>query len=265
MKKQFVILFYLLLLFAVMAGCSGNEAEDGQEGGGEKKEELTVSAAASLQDALDDIKASFEKEHPNVIVNFNFGGSGALQQQISQGAPVDLFFSAAEEKFDKLIEDGVIDSADGFDLVGNDLVLIVPKNSNKNIQSFEDLAQADKISIGTPAAVPAGQYAKDTLDYLNVWESIEGQIVYAKDVRQVLTYVETNNVDAGIVYKTDALVSQKVKIAATAEEGAHAPIIYPVGVIKDSAHPEEAHLFYDYLQNETSMKIFEKHGFKGLR
>ncbi|MGM0792044.1 MAG: molybdate ABC transporter substrate-binding protein [Bacillota bacterium] len=265
MKKQFVILFYVLLLFAVMAGCSGNEAEDGQEGGREKKEELTVSAAASLQNALDDIKASFEKEHPNVTVNFNFGGSGALQQQISQGAPVDLFFSAAEDKFDKLVEDGVIDSADGLDLVGNDLVLVVPKNSNKNIQLFEDLANADKISIGTPEAVPAGQYAKDTLEYLNVWKSIEGQVVYAKDVRQVLTYVETNNVDAGIVYKTDAMVSQKVKIAATAEEDAHAPIIYPVGVIKDSAHPEEAHLFYDYLQNETSIKIFEKHGFKGLR
>jgi molybdate transport system substrate-binding protein len=263
-KKQFVILFYVLLLFSVMAGCSGSKAKDGQEGGTEKKQ-LTVSAAASLQDALNDIKASFEKEHPNVIINFNFGGSGALQQQISQGAPVDLFFSAAEDKFDKLIEDGLIDSGDGLDLVGNDLVLIVPENSNKNIQSFEDLAIADKISIGTPEAVPAGQYAKDTLEYLNVWKSIEGKVVYAKDVRQVLTYVETNNVDAGIVYKTDAMVSQKVKIAATAEEDAHAPIIYPVGVIKDSAQPEEAHLFYDYLQNETSLRTFEKYGFKGLK
>ncbi|MGD6843576.1 molybdate ABC transporter substrate-binding protein [Bacillus infantis] len=264
MKKQFIILFYVLLL-AVMAGCSGNEVKDGQEGGGEKKEELTVSAAASLQDALNDIKASFEKEQPSVTVNFNFGGSGALQQQISQGAPVDLFFSAAEDKFDNLVEDGVIDSADGLDLVGNDLVLIVPKNSKKRIQSFEDLAKADKISIGTPEAVPAGQYAKDTLEYLNVWESIKSQVVYAKDVRQVLTYVETNNVDAGIVYKTDAMVSQKVKIAATAEEDAHAPIIYPMGVIKDSNHPEEAHIFYDYLQNETSLKTFEKYGFKGLK
>jgi molybdate transport system substrate-binding protein len=264
-KKQFVIFLNALLLFAVMAGCSGNEAKDGQEGGSEKKVELTVSAAASLQDALNDIKASFEKKHSDVIVNFNFGGSGALQQQISQGAPVDVFFSAAEDKFDKLAEDGVIDTADGLDLVGNNLVLVVPKNSDKNIQSFEDLANAGSISIGTPDSVPAGQYAKDTLEYLNVWESIEGKVVYAKDVRQVLTYVETNNVDGGIVYKTDAMVSQKVKIAATAEEDAHAPIIYPVGVIKDSAHPEEAHLFYDYLQNETSMKIFEKHGFKGLK
>ena len=266
MKK--LLIYSMLLLLLVLSGCSASEQTkkpvEQNKKVSEKKVELTISAAASLQDALNEITATFEKEHPNVKVNYNFGASGALGQQISQGAPVDLFFSAAEDKFDKLVQDGLIDKSKGTDLVGNELVLVVPNDSKKEIKAFEDLTKTDKISIGTPEAVPAGQYAKETLEKVNVWKGIEGKVVYAKDVRQVLTYVETNNVDAGIVYKTDALVSQKVKIVATAEEDTHAPIIYPLGVIKNSSHPKEAQLFYDYLQNETSMKTFEKFGFKGI-
>ncbi|SDN80713.1 molybdate ABC transporter substrate-binding protein [Bacillus sp. OK048] len=269
MKK---LLFLTMMLFLLtVAGCSGAANEQTKKPEGKKQEapvekvELTVSAAASLQDALNEITANFEKEHSNVKINYNFGASGALQQQISQGAPADLFFSAAEDKFDKLVLDGLIEEAKGIDLVGNELVLVVPKDSTKEIKTFEDLTKADKISIGTPEAVPVGKYAKDTLEKLNVWQAIEGKVVFAKDVRQVLTYVETNNVDAGIVYKTDALISEKVKIAATAPEDSHAPIIYPLGVIKNSAHAKEAQLFYDFLQNENSMKTFKKYGFKGLK
>ncbi|SMQ78626.1 molybdate transport system substrate-binding protein [Bacillus sp. OV166] len=268
MKKRNLIIYSMMLLLLVVSGCSANEQtkkpEEQNQKASEKKVELTISAAASLQDALNEIKATFEKEHSNVKVNYNFGSSGALQQQISQGAPVDLFFSAAEDKFDKLVQDGLIVKSKRIDLVGNELVLVIPNDSKKKIKSFEDLTKTDKISIGTPEAVPAGQYAKETLEKLNVWKAIEGKVVYAKDVRQVLTYVETNNVEAGIVYKTDALISQKVKIVATAEENTHAPIIYPLGVIKNSSHPKEAQLFYDYLQNETSMKTLEKNGFKGI-
>lgn len=268
MKKQYLLFVTMMLLILAMAGCSSNEQtkkpEEQNQEVSEKKVELTISAATSLQEALNEIKATFEKEHSNVKVNYNFGASGALQQQIAQGAPVDLFFSAAEDKFDKLVQDGLIDKSKGTDLVGNELVLVVPNDSKKDVKAFEDLTKTDKISIGTPEAVPAGQYAKETLEKLNVWTAIEGKVVYAKDVRQVLTYVETNNVDAGIVYKTDALISQKVKIVATAEDNTHAPIIYPLGVIKDSKYPKEAQLFYDYLQNETSMKTLEKYGFKGI-
>ena len=269
MKKLYLLLFSMMLLLLVVSGCSTNEQtkkpEEQKQEVSEKKVGLTISAAASLQNALNDIKGTFEKEYPNIILTYNFGASGALQQQISQGAPVDLFFSAAEDKFDKLVEDGLIEKTKGTDLVGNELVLVVPNNSNKGIKAFEDLTKTDKISIGTPETVPAGQYAKETLENLNVWKAIEGKVVYAKDVRQVLTYVETNNVDAGIVYKTDALISPKVKIVATAEEKTHAPIIYPLGVIKNSPHPKEAQLFYDYLQNETSMKTLEKYGFEDLK
>ncbi|WP_223588069.1 molybdate ABC transporter substrate-binding protein [Neobacillus bataviensis] len=261
MKKLYLLFFTVMLLLA-LSGCSTKEQK---EAASEKKVELTISAAASLQNALNDIKADFEKKHPNVIINYNFGASGALQQQISQGAPVDLFFSAAEDKFQKLVQDGLIEKKNGTDLVGNDLVLIVPKDSNKEINSFEDLTKADKVALGTPESVPAGQYGKQTLDELNVWKSIEGKVVYAKDVRQVLTYVESNNVDAGLVYKTDAITSQKVEIVSTATEDTHDPIIYPLGVIKNSPHQKEAQLFYDYLKGDQSMKTLEKYGFKKLK
>ncbi|MGG3563309.1 molybdate ABC transporter substrate-binding protein [Neobacillus rhizosphaerae] len=268
MNKRSLFIYTMILIFLIVSGCSANEQtkkpEEQNQEVSEKKVELTISAAASLQDALNEIKATFEKDHSIVKINYNFGSSGALGQQISQGAPVDLFFSAAKDKFDKLVQDGLIDKSKGTDLVGNELVLVVPNDSKKEIKAFKDLTKTARISIGTPEAVPAGQYAKETLEKLNVWKALEGKVVYAKDVRQVLTYVETNNVDAGLVYKTDALISKKVKIVATAEENTHAPIIYPLGVIKNSSHPKEAQLFYDYLQSETSMKILEKYGFKGI-
>jgi molybdate transport system substrate-binding protein len=270
MKKLPFLFFSMMILSLVISGCSNNEQTKSIKGQkkqevSQQKVELTVSAAASLQDALADIKTDFEGKHPNITLNFNFGASGALQQQISQGAPVDLFFSAAKDKFQKLVTDGLIEKKNGTDLVGNDLVLVVPKGSNKGIKTFEDLTKADDVALGTPETVPAGQYGKQTLEHLNVWKEIEGKVVYGKDVRQVLTYVETNNVDAGIVYKTDALTSKKAEIVATASADTHDPIIYPVGIIKSTTHLKEAQLFYDYLQKDKSMKILEKYGFKGLK
>ncbi|WP_066306504.1 molybdate ABC transporter substrate-binding protein [Bacillus sp. FJAT-29814] len=259
MKKVYYIFSMALLLLLVITGCTHNAEKPAVE-----KVELTISAAASLQEALNEIKVDFEKEHPNIKINYNFGASGALQQQIAQGAPVDLFFSAAEDKFDQLVRDGLIDKENGVDLVGNELVLVVPKGSTKGIKTLADITKVDKISLGTPESVPAGKYAKQTLENLKVWETIESKVIYAKDVRQVLTYVETGNVDAGIVYKTDALMSKKVELVATAGENTHEPIIYPVGVIKESARPKEAQLFFDYLQNEKSMAILKKYGFKEI-
>lgn len=269
MKKLWLSLFSMFMVVILMTGCAANE----QSGATEEKDkqestqdnvELTISAAASLQDALTDIQKSFEKEHENINLSFNFGGSGALQQQISQGAPADIFFSAAEDKFQKLVDDGIIDENNGTDLVGNGLVLVTPKGADTGINTFEDLTKADKIALGIPESVPAGQYGKDSLESLGLWSEVEGKVVYAKDVRQVLTYVETNNVDAGIVYKTDALTSDKVEIAAAAEETTHDAIVYPVGVIKNSSHFKEAELFYEYLKSDAAMKVLEEYGFKGL-
>ncbi|MFP3125365.1 molybdate ABC transporter substrate-binding protein [Ectobacillus funiculus] len=255
-----------IMTAALLFGCSnGNSTSDQtnkKEATPKEKVELTMSAAASLQNALTDIEKTYEKDHTNIDLKFNFGASGALQQQIKQGAPVDLFFSAAEDKFDELVKEGQIDQKQGVDLVGNELVLIVPKDTTKSIKDFSDLsAQADKIALGTPEAVPAGKYAQQTLEKLNLWNQVSSKVVYAKDVRQVLSYVETGNVDAGVVYKTDALVSDKVKVVATADPKTHDPIIYPVGVVKDTKHPKEAEEFYKYLQSKAALKVLEQYGF----
>ncbi|MDQ0220681.1 molybdate transport system substrate-binding protein [Peribacillus cavernae] len=263
--KRFNILFsmfVLVLLFGCSNPNSSSEEENYENTESKEKVELTVSAAASLQDALTEIKENYEKKHTNIDLTFNFGSSGALKQQIEQGAPVDLFFSAAEDKFDELVQKDEIDTNQGVDLVGNELVLIVPKDSENTIADFTDLTtQADKLAMGTPESVPAGKYAKQTLENLKLWDSLHNKVVYAKDVRQVLSYVETGNVNAGIVYKTDALISDKVKIVATADKSTHDPIIYPVGVIKDTKHSEEATEFYEYLQGKEALDLLKQYGF----
>lgn len=266
MKKSLSIIASLTLTGAALAACGNNDNKEESSTTTQKETvELTVSAAASLQDALTDLKKQYESDHKNITITYNFGGSGDLQQQISQGAPVDLFFSAAEDKFDTLVDEGEIEKNDGVDLLANDLVLVTPTENKKEIESFDDLTKADKVAIGTPESVPAGQYGVETLKSIDVWTKIKSKIVYAKDVRQVLTYTETNNVDAGIVYKTDALTSDKVKIVATADDQSHTPIIYPVGVIKNSKHTVEAKEFYAFLQSDDAMKVYKDYGFKGAK
>lgn len=262
MKKIYSLVTTLLLL-ALLTACSNTETS--KESSSKQPVDLTVSAAASLQDALVELQKTYEKEHTDVNVQFNFGGSGALKQQIAQGAPVDVFFSAASEPFDALVQSGDIEKSKQVNLLANELVLITPKDTNNNIQSFKDLTTAKKIALGTPESVPAGQYGRETLEALKLWTRIEDKIVYTKDVRQVLTYVESGNVDAGLVYETDARTSDKVQLVATAKSDTHQPIIYPVGIIKDSKHPKEAQAFYDFLQSDEAMKTFEKYGFKGAK
>ena len=259
MKNFTSLLASMLLLIGILTGCGSQESNTQTN----EPIELTISAAASLQDSLEELQKNYEKEHDTIKITYNFGGSGALQQQILKGAPVDLFFSAAEDKFVELVNKGLINKKQGTTLLTNELVLVVPKENEKNIQSFEDLKKADKIALGTPETVPAGQYSVETLKNMKLWEDVETKIVYTKDVRQVLTYIETENVDAGIVYKTDALVSEKVNVIATAKGDTHTPIIYPVGVIKDSKHAEEAENFYNYLQSDEALKVFKKYGFQG--
>ncbi|WP_026679428.1 molybdate ABC transporter substrate-binding protein [Fictibacillus gelatini] len=264
--KKFLI---SILMFVIMicSGCStpGVTKKDSSSAG--KQTELTISAAASLNDALAEIKSVYEKKHNNVHLSFNFGASGALEQQISRGAPVDLFFSAAKDKLDSLVQKGLIDKKQACDLVGNDLVLIVPKNEKEKVSRFEQLTDNNikKIAIGTPESVPAGAYAKETLQNLRIWDNVQNKVVQAKDVRQVLSYVETGNVDAGLVYKTDALPSSKVKIVRTANEDTHQPIVYPLGIIKSSTHMKQAEAFYRFMQGDEALRILKKHGFKGLK
>jgi len=247
-----------LLLFIALSGCGQEQI------GSEEPIELTISAAASLNEVLTEIESLYEEEHPHINLLINFGGSGSLQQQIIQGAPVDLFFSAAEDKYDELLERDLIDSTYSSDLLGNELVLVTPRNSAVEITGIPDLAsnEINTIAIGTPETVPAGQYAKQTLQQLQLWDKLSTKLIPSKDVRQVLSYVETGNVDAGIVYHTDALLSDKVKLIATVDQSLHDPIILPVGIIQRTNHKEEAITFYKYLHSEIATEIYKKYGFR---
>jgi molybdate transport system substrate-binding protein len=245
-----------LLCTSLLAFIAPVQAQNG-------KIELTVSAAISLKDALDEIKQLYEQANPGVTIATNYGASGTLQLQIEQGAPVDVFISAAPKQMDALASKSLLLEGTRKDLLRNEIVLIVPSDSTAKISSFQDLAgaEAKRVALGEPTAVPAGQYAKEVLTKLGIYDAVNAKAVLAKDVRQVLTYVETGNVDAGIVYKTDALSSKKVKIVATAPADSHAPVLYPVAVIKDSKNPGAAKQFEDFLAGPKGAEIFRKYGF----
>jgi molybdate transport system substrate-binding protein len=271
MPNRFHSIILILFILGSLVACTNNRSTDQstdkletqREFDDREKVGLTISAAASLKDAMEVIQHSYQEKHPEVELTFNFGGSGSLQQQISNGAPVDLFLSADKEKFTRLVEEGIIAKTEGTDLLGNKLVLIVSKEKQSSLSSFQDLTkeEIDTISLGTPETVPAGKYAKELLEQIHIWKKINSKVVFAKDVRQVLSYVETGNIDAGIVYKTDAMISDKVKIVATADPSTHTPIIYPIGIIKGTKHYEDAKRFYNYLQSKESMRVFKDYGF----
>jgi molybdate transport system substrate-binding protein len=256
MKHSILVRMAIFLLIALSA-CSPKESQQS------KTVELTISAAASLNEALIEIKKNFENDNPQIKLLYNIGGSGALKQQILQGAPVDLFLSAAHDPFNELTHAGLIDKRTQVDLLGNQLVLVTNKENPANITGFSDLKpnQINKIAIGIPESVPAGKYAKQTLESLGLWKQLEQIVIQTKDVRQALTYVETGNVDAGIVYMTDVYISDKVKVVSTADEQTHESIIYPAGILESSANKNEAELFLSYLQGNTARTIFEKYGF----
>lgn len=268
MTKKLFYLFTVIAIF-MLVSCSSSNADNQEKANeGTEKEhiELTVSAAASLSDAFEEIKTEFEAKNDNVNITFNFGASGDLQQQISQGAPVDIFVSAALDKFTTLQEEGAIDENHQKEFLLNELVLITPTDSTVDIHSFTDLANKDvkQIAIGTPESVPVGKYSKQSFVHLGIWEDLQDKLVFAKDVREVLHYVDSGNVDAGLVYRTDAAISEQSKIVATSEEGYHEPVIYPAGVIKDSKHKEEAISFYSFLQGNEAKEILTNYGFKVL-
>ncbi|WP_433746729.1 molybdate ABC transporter substrate-binding protein [Paenibacillus amylolyticus] len=225
--------------------------------------DLTISAAASLTDAMKEIETNYELANPYIELNFNFGASGALQQQIEQGAPADIFVSAATKNMNALVDENLIASGDQKNLLQNSLVAIVPTDGTNTVTSEADLTSESikTVAIGIPESVPAGTYAKEALTNAKLWDELESKLVQGKDVRQVLQYVETGNADAGFVYKTDALTSEQVNIAFEVDKNSYTPANYPIGIIEGTKHRTEAEQFYAYLQTPEVLDIFEKYGF----
>lgn len=223
---------------------------------------LTISAASSLKDAMEEIKTAYAKEHSNITLILNFGASGSLQQQIEQGAPVDVFISAAAKQMNALKDKDLLVNDTQKNLIGNRIVLIIPKASTA-VSAFKDLSsdKVKKIALGEPKSVPAGQYSMEALISLKLMDSLKSKVVYAKDAKEVLAWVETGNADAGLVYETDAKSSEKIKIVAVAPEGSHETVIYPAAVLKDSKNMDASSEFINYLYSHKSKPIFEKYGF----
>ena len=224
--------------------------------------DLTVSAAISLKDALDEIARLYHIENPGVVIHLNLGASGTLQQQIEQGAPVDIFISASPAQMDGLVSHNLVLSDTRKDLVRNTVVLIAPKD-RAGVRNFQDLAGSSVkvIAIGDPRSVPAGKYAQEVLAHFGLFDALKPKFVFAKDVRQVLTYVETGNADAGIVYATDARASTRVSVVATAPEDSHAPVVYPVAVVAGSKNAQAARKLIDFLLGPGCADVFRKLGF----
>ena len=238
----------VLIVTAVLALCKVNGAE------------VNVYAAASLTDVMKEIASAYEKESGDKIL-FNFGASSLLARQIIEGAPADMFLSADEAKMDELEQAGLIATDTRRDLLSNLLVIVVPYSKLVIASPEELVTKSQKIAVADPRAVPAGIYTKEYLTRLGLWQKLEPKIVPTENVRAALAAVESGNVDAGFVYKTDANISSKVRIAFTVAVEEGPPIRYPVALIKEAKEKSAAAKFLAYLQSASARKTFERYGF----
>jgi molybdate transport system substrate-binding protein len=244
---------------AALTGCSNTSNTE--------SEPVTINLAAGvgLIDVMADINALYIEQNPHVTIMPTYASAGTLQQQIQNGAPVDVFISPGVLQMDTLQNGALIVNESRKNLLTNTIVLIVPADSTLGITGFEDLTNASitKIAIGDPASVPAGKYGKSALDFYGIYSQLESasKFVLCADVRQVLTYVESDNVDAGIVYATDALISDTVKVVANGPDSVNAKIVYPVAVIEYSEIQDAAQDYEDFLFSDEAGEIFEEYGF----
>lgn len=247
----------VIALAAAAAACAGEPAPADQE------LVVTIAAAASLGNALAEIAAAFEQEHPGVRLRLSLAGSGTLQRQIERGAPVDVFVSAAPLQMEALERAGRVLPSTRRDVAANELVLVVPVRGSTRVHTFRDLAdpRVERVAIGAPASVPAGRYAEQVLRSEGVSEAVLDKAVQAQHTRQVLSYVEMGEVDAGIVYRTDAASSSRVRVVATAPPGSHDPVRYPAAVVAGTRHPAEARELVEFLTSGAARAVLRRHGF----
>lgn len=286
-RRQFVGGAAALVATAALAACGGaGGASDGADSSasgsgtaaaGAKRRTLTVFAAASLTEALQQIGRQFERRHAGVTVKFNFDSSGTLCTQIAEGAKADVFFSAAEKQMDQLDGGldgqegaGMVDHATRVDLLQNKVVLCVPDGNPKHVQSFDDLAKALAahqvlMAMGN-ADVPVGQYTQRILAHFGLDESALAQagcISYGSNVKEVAAQVREASVDCGVVYATDAKAERLSQVDA-ATEAMCGSVTYPVATLKAAPEPKLASAFLDFLQTKAASARFADSGFTVL-
>jgi len=249
----------LALLLVLIPGCRS-------QGYSPATRELTVSAAVSLKDAFNEVAELYEKR-TGTKIHFNYGASGALQKQIESGAPADIFASAGAKQMDELASRNLIVPDTRTDFAGNSLVLIIPAKG-LTLSSFSDLSNPSvkKVAVANPKTVPAGQYTEQTLNNLKLLPQLQSKLIFAEDVRQVLDYVAREEVDAGVVYSSDAFsAGSKVKVVALAPNNSHDPIRYPIALVRDSQQKEAARKFIDLVLSTEGQAALVKHGFQAIK
>ena len=286
MKKQICLVMAAMIAAGMLAGCDRSAKETTEaattaaETTAEKttakettaasgeETEILVAAAASLKNAYEDkLIPMFEEANPGVTVKGTYDSSGKLQTQIEEGLDADVFMSAATKQMKALDEEGMIASDTITDLLENKIVLIVPAGNEKKLEKFEDIEKADSIALGDPASVPAGQYSEEALTNLGIWDKIQDKVSFGTNVTEVLNQVAAASADAGIVYATDAAsMADKVEVVAEAPEGSLSKkVIYPVAVVKGTAHEEVAKEFVAFLQTDKAITVFEDYGFSSAQ
>lgn len=284
MKKKLVSTILVLSMALLAMGCTKNTknqtTEQGSNSSNTKVSEnqgdqttdtnettqepvtILVAAAASMQASLEEINTLFENEYSWITVEGTYDSSGKLQTQIEEGLDADIFLSAATKQMDALKEETLVDEDSILQLLENKIVLIVPENVESTVTSFEDILNADKIAIGDPASVPAGQYAKEIFENLGIYSEVEAKASLGTNVTEVLNWVAEGSADAGVVYATDAATTDQVLVVADAPEGTLAePVIYPIGIVSASQKKDAATLYIEFLQSEEVKAVFEKYGF----
>lgn len=227
-------------------------------------ESVTVYAAASLTNAINDLEKIYEKQN-KVEVKTSYAGSSTLAKQIEAGAPADIFISADTQWMDYLQNKKLVAANDRLNLLGNRLVLITPKGRSVKVKldktTDPNKVFTGKICTGDTKSVPVGKYAKQAFTNLGWWNRIEPKLVETEDVRAALNFVARGECQVGIVYATDAAISKDVTVVGVFPENIHSPIIYPVGMMKKNPNSKK---FYQFLQSNQAKVVFKKYGFSVL-
>jgi len=251
--KTLINLICCLTIICSLFGCSIIEA---------KTKDLKISAASSLIDVMAEIQSDYIKQKPNVTLNYNFAGTGTLAKQIEQGDGADIFISAGTKEMDYLQNKNLIIENTRTNLVKNKIALIAPKDSS-TIFEIKDLAsnKVNKIALPNPEKAPSGRYSREVLIYFGIFDKIKNKVIFGKDPREVINLLVNKQADAGLVYVTDVIQSDKVRVVSVVPENSHSPIVYPVAVLQASKNVALAKDFLKFLTSDRAKAIFVNYGF----
>jgi molybdate transport system substrate-binding protein len=261
--RIYKVLFALVLFSAASTAAFAGGKKETAPAPQQEPVTILVAAAASLRNAFEqELIPAFQAQYPWITLEGTYDSSGKLQAQIEGGLEADVFMSAALTQMNNLVDKNLVSADTIRPLLENKLALIKPRGAATAVTGFENITRAKTIALGDPASVPAGQYAKEALLSLGLWDAVQAaNPSLGTNVTEVLNWVGQGSADVGVVYGTDAISLDTVEIIAEAPPGSHQKVLYPVGILTATTHPDEAKLLVDFLGSDTGMGIFKKYGF----